>query len=88
MGELQLARLGRAVLALGLLATAGPLVAENIDPLATDDQYAYGENIGWVNAEPSGSSASIAIASSTFGAKAPGPRVSKSSRQESRYKSC
>jgi hypothetical protein len=28
--------------------------AENIDPDNDDSQYAYGENIGWLNAEPSG----------------------------------
>ena len=27
---------------------------ENIDPAGDDHQYAWGENIGWVNAEPSG----------------------------------
>jgi hypothetical protein len=28
--------------------------AENIDPNADDSQYAYGENVGWLNAEPLG----------------------------------
>ncbi|MCD4718346.1 MAG: hypothetical protein K8S13_00595 [Desulfobacula sp.] len=28
--------------------------AENIDPSALDSQYAYGENVGWFNAEPLG----------------------------------
>jgi hypothetical protein len=28
--------------------------AENIDPYDDDSQYAYGENIGWLNAEPLG----------------------------------
>jgi len=28
--------------------------AENIDPDADGSQYAYGENVGWLNAEPSG----------------------------------
>jgi hypothetical protein len=32
----------------------GFALAENIDPLYDDSQYAYGENIGWLNAEPSG----------------------------------
>jgi len=27
---------------------------ENIDPANDDSQYAYGQNIGWLNAEPSG----------------------------------
>jgi len=29
------------------------MAAENIDPLDDDSQYAYGENVGWLNAEPS-----------------------------------
>ena len=28
--------------------------AENIDPANADEQYAYGENVGWINAEPLG----------------------------------
>jgi hypothetical protein len=28
--------------------------AENVDPNEDDSQYAYGENVGWLNAEPSG----------------------------------
>jgi len=28
--------------------------AENIDPANDDHQYAYGENVGWLNTEPSG----------------------------------
>ena len=28
--------------------------AENIDPNDDDTQYAYGENVGWLNAEPNG----------------------------------
>jgi len=28
--------------------------AENIDPANNDHQYAYGENVGWLNAEPGG----------------------------------
>ena len=36
------------------LAISSPLIAENIDPVGDDSQYAYGENIGWLNAEPSG----------------------------------
>jgi hypothetical protein len=28
--------------------------AENIDPYEHDSQYAYGENVGWLNFEPSG----------------------------------
>ena len=45
-----------------LLAVAGalvwgitaPLLAENIDPANDASQYAWAENVGWVNAEPSG----------------------------------
>jgi hypothetical protein len=29
-------------------------LAENIDPLNDNSQYAYAENVGWLNAEPSG----------------------------------
>jgi len=37
------------------LALSGSAVlAENIDPNSDDSQYAYGENIGWLNAEPLG----------------------------------
>jgi hypothetical protein len=39
-------------LAIGLAPIA--TLAENIDPINDDSQYAFGENIGWVNAEPSG----------------------------------
>ncbi len=35
------------------LAAAGAF-AENIDPLNDNSQYAWGENVGWLNAEPSG----------------------------------
>lgn len=41
----------------GLLAwcvAGGSVWAENIDPLDVDEQYAWGENIGWLNAEPLG----------------------------------
>lgn len=39
-----------------LLLNAGPasLAAENVDPLNDGSQYAYGENVGWINAEPGG----------------------------------
>lgn len=39
------------------LITVGPVSvirAENIDPDDIDAQYAWGENIGWLNAEPGG----------------------------------
>ena len=31
-----------------------PVLAENIDPNDDDSQRAYAENVGWINAEPSG----------------------------------
>jgi len=44
-----------AMLVAGLMGSAaGALGAENIDPAGDGHQYAWGENIGWVNAEPSG----------------------------------
>jgi hypothetical protein len=49
-------RTGFAVLvaALALLVALGAAVAfaENIDPFNSGDQYAWGENVGWLNAEP------------------------------------
>jgi hypothetical protein len=51
------------VLFLTVLVLTGTLVvflgcqavlAENIDPHGDDSQYAYGENVGWFNAEPVG----------------------------------
>lgn len=46
-----LAGIPACVLALTL---ALPAAAENIDPAGDDSQYAWGENVGWLNAEPSG----------------------------------
>ncbi len=42
------------VAALTLIVGLGVAVAfaENIDPFDTGDQYAWGENVGWLNAEP------------------------------------
>jgi hypothetical protein len=37
-----------------VIAGIVPAWAENIDPLNAGSQYAYGENIGWLNAEPGG----------------------------------
>lgn len=34
--------------------TCGMTAAENIDPAGDDSRYAWGENVGWINAEPSG----------------------------------
>jgi hypothetical protein len=43
------------VLAVAWLAAAGIAThAENIDPAGDDHQFAWGENVGWVNAEPQG----------------------------------
>jgi len=36
-----------------LLGTVSVGFAENIDPNKDGSQYAYGENVGWVNFEPS-----------------------------------
>jgi len=36
------------------LAAFGPALCENIDPDQDGSQFAWGENVGWVNAEPSG----------------------------------
>ena len=35
-----------------LLGTVSVGFAENIDPYEDDSQYAYGENVGWLNFEP------------------------------------
>lgn len=37
-----------------VLLAGGMAAAENIDPGGDDSQYAWGENVGWLNAEPSG----------------------------------
>lgn len=39
---------------LGAIAAAAAAFAENVDPGGTDAQYAWGENVGWINAEPQG----------------------------------
>ena len=44
-------------LALVMCAGAWPAHAENIDPLNNGSQYAYAENVGWINAEPLGDGA-------------------------------
>ena len=49
------ARLGMAVVFACLLgAIAAVAMAENINPKSDGSRYAFGENIGWINAEPSG----------------------------------
>jgi hypothetical protein len=35
------------------VAAAAAVLAENVDPDANGHQYAWGENVGWINAEPS-----------------------------------
>ena len=51
---------GRCLPALAALLVAAAVsaktagAAENMDPANDDHQYAWGENIGWLNAEPSG----------------------------------
>jgi hypothetical protein len=42
------------LLAVPILLTAGTAVAENIDPAANGSQYAWAENLGWINLQPSG----------------------------------
>ena len=39
------------------LLTVGAVSAENIDPANDGSQYAYAENVGWMNAEPNGDGA-------------------------------
>jgi hypothetical protein len=38
--------------AIGAIAAVAAAVAENVDPSNAGAQYAWGENIGWINAEP------------------------------------
>ena len=49
-------RFSMAIVLATVLAAIVSLVAaaETIDPSASDAQYAWGENVGWLNAEPSG----------------------------------
>jgi hypothetical protein len=46
-------RLAPVLVVLAVLAGRAS-ATENIDPASDEHQYAWGENIGWVNAEPSG----------------------------------
>lgn len=51
----RLESVSKGVLALLVALAAIPALAvENIDPASDDHQYAWGENQGWFNAEPSG----------------------------------
>jgi hypothetical protein len=43
-----------AIFSVTLLLFCNAGFAENIDPYDDDSQYAYGENVGWFNAEPGG----------------------------------
>ena len=38
----------------GAIAAGAAVFAENVDPQNDMSQYAWGENVGWINAEPSG----------------------------------
>lgn len=46
-----------AFAALFVLWVSGAALAENVDPAADGSQYAWGENTGWLNAEPQGDGA-------------------------------
>jgi hypothetical protein len=41
--------------AIGATVAVASALAENIDPSGTQAQYAWGENVGWINAEPANS---------------------------------
>ena len=43
---------GASILAVCFILCSGNLCAENIDPNEDGSQYAYGENVGWLNFEP------------------------------------
>jgi hypothetical protein len=47
-------RLSRASLTVAAALLAPAAAAENVDPAGDGSQYAYAENFGWINAEPSG----------------------------------
>ena len=48
-------RILMAVVAAALLgAVVSVVAAETIDPVNDNSQFAWGENVGWINAEPSG----------------------------------
>ena len=44
----------RLLSAVLVLSAASAVLAENVDPAGDGSQYAWGENIGWLNAEPQG----------------------------------
>lgn len=41
------------ILVVGLILLSSPAHGENIDPYENDSQFAWGENVGWLNFEPS-----------------------------------
>ena len=47
------------------VSAAAAVLAENVDPSSVDAQYAWGENVGWINAEPSGDGGPGATVSGT-----------------------
>ncbi|HAL45787.1 MAG: hypothetical protein A2Y12_06000 [Planctomycetes bacterium GWF2_42_9] len=46
-----------------ILFSAGITIAENIDPQNTDNQFAYGENVGWINFEPGQTGSGVLVES-------------------------
>jgi hypothetical protein len=50
----QLRRYSCTLAAVLIVWAQGAAMAENIDPAADGSQYAWGESIGWLNAEPQG----------------------------------
>jgi uncharacterized repeat protein (TIGR01451 family) len=61
------------VLYMLILCSVG-YTAENIDPDNNDSQYAWGENVGWINFEPSGSTG-IEVSSSVLSGYAWGENI-------------
>jgi hypothetical protein len=45
--------------AMGALVAVAAAIAENVDPDVNGSQYAWGENVGWINAEPANSDTPI-----------------------------
>jgi len=54
-------RLTLAIFAMAISALASFASAENIDPDEDGSQYAWGENVGWLNFEPGGNGSSYAV---------------------------
>jgi hypothetical protein len=53
---------------IGISLFCSSLLAENIDPYQDNSQYAYGENIGWINFEPT-SGEGVQVSSSAITGK-------------------